>query len=232
VSGIDPKKLLYDQVGRDSQNMKHLGEDWNWGFLADEGKKNEKNPGRAIGKAAGAALTWYLGGPAWSGASAAGSAGAGAGASGAYTLGANAAANTGGQIASQAGAQGLSAALQGAKEGLLSGGRDFQQWLGNAMGRGYVDQLGNATEGAMVGAPTKSGLLGFGGGEGAQGDFARRYAMNQARTMMTPEEPPQAPARPFQYQQEPIRNPYGQEDPLANLTEEQKMQLRMMGYQV
>jgi hypothetical protein len=47
------KDLLYkgSMIKETSQNLKHLGEMWNIDSLSQEGAKNEKNPGRAIGKA-------------------------------------------------------------------------------------------------------------------------------------------------------------------------------------
>ena len=110
-------------------------------------------------------------------------------------------------------------------------GANAGQWLGGMTGGGYVDQIGNAAEGAMAGAQTKAGLLGMGG----DGGYAKKYAMQQMMNQMSPQQAPQAPARPFVQQQEQMRNPYAQQqyqDPMANLTEEDKMKLRAMGYQV
>lgn len=56
-------------IKHDSQNMETIGQKLGWDWLTQEAQKNQKNPGRAAGKAAQAAATWYLGGPAWSGAS-------------------------------------------------------------------------------------------------------------------------------------------------------------------
>lgn len=62
------KKPLYYLVKKDSEGMESIGRKLGWDWLVNEGQKNQQNPGRAVGKAAQAAATWYLGGPAWSGA--------------------------------------------------------------------------------------------------------------------------------------------------------------------
>jgi hypothetical protein len=82
----------------------------------------------------------------------------------------------------------------------------------------------------------QAAMANMGGGllsGGKSGAATQRYAMNQAMDMMQPQQPMQAPPQPLRYQQEPMQNPYGQQqfDP-SQLTEEQKMKLRMMGYQV
>lgn len=56
------KRPFYQVAQKDSQNLKHLGQKWNIGFLEDEAAHNEKNPGRAITKAAEYAAMGYLGG--------------------------------------------------------------------------------------------------------------------------------------------------------------------------
>jgi hypothetical protein len=98
--------------------------------------------------------------------------------------------------------------------------------------------LGKTMEAASIAQelPWYQSMMGnMGGGMlsgGKSGSAAQRYAMNQASDMMQPQQQPMPPPQPLQHPQEPMRNPYGAQDPLANLTEEQKMQLRMMGYSV
>ena len=123
---------------------------------------------------------------------------------------------------------GVKSGVQGLLSPVKSGWQGVQQGMGKMLGTGYVDQIGNAAEGAMVGMPTKSGLLGMGGGGNGA---AQRYAMNQGMKMMEPQQPMQA-ARPFQQPQEPMRNPYAQQDPFAEMSEEEKARLRAMGYQI
>ena len=55
------KDLLYKPVEQDSRNMAKLGNALGWDYLEQEGKENVGNPGRAVGKAAAHAATWYLG---------------------------------------------------------------------------------------------------------------------------------------------------------------------------
>ena len=51
------KKLTYDQVRQDSDNMEGIGRAIGWDWLEQEGKRNQGNPGRAIGKAAATAAS-------------------------------------------------------------------------------------------------------------------------------------------------------------------------------
>jgi hypothetical protein len=60
----DLKKPLYWLVQQDSRAASELGRAFGWDYLRDEGKRNQENPGRAIGKAAASAAAWYLGGAA------------------------------------------------------------------------------------------------------------------------------------------------------------------------
>jgi hypothetical protein len=62
MSGGDWKKPFLRVAQIDSQNLKHLGQDWNLPWLENEAAHNEKNPGRAITKAAEYAAMWYAGG--------------------------------------------------------------------------------------------------------------------------------------------------------------------------
>lgn len=69
------KRPLYALARQDSRHASDIGRALNWDWLKNEGKENQRNPGRAVGKGAAAAATWYLGGPAWgTAANAAGSA--------------------------------------------------------------------------------------------------------------------------------------------------------------
>src|SRR5688572_31402347 len=61
--GDELKRPIYHMVRQDSRTMAKLGNaiggdvgDW----LENEGKRNTANPGRAVGKAAQYAATWYL----------------------------------------------------------------------------------------------------------------------------------------------------------------------------
>jgi hypothetical protein len=125
------KDLLYkgSMIKEVSQNAKHLGQMWNIPSLEEEGAKNEKNPGRAIGKAAaytaGAYLGGLLGGAAGAGGEAAGSSAAAAG-------DADMAAVQAGMTADQA-AQ-LAAAQPG--PGLL--GNAYSSWASDSPGAGVV----------------------------------------------------------------------------------------------
>jgi hypothetical protein len=115
MSGGGWKEPFLKVAQLDSQNLKHLGQKWNIGFLEDEAAHNEKNPGRAITKAAEYALAGYLGGlyggPEGAGGAAgegAIGAGTGAAASGAVDMAAEQAAV---QAAEQAAAQGATSSV-------------------------------------------------------------------------------------------------------------------------
>lgn len=207
------KDALYDQVKRDSQNARHIGEDLNWDFLAAEGKKNEKNPGRAIGKAATAALTWYLGGPAW----------------GAAGNAANSAvppmAEMGGQTAMNA-ANAMQPAMAGLGSSMESALQDtgytpsslmnafrYGPDSGQGMGQTMSNFASNKGMGLMHQAQNNPmGLLG--------NDNVKRYAMRQGMDMMQPQQY-QSPPPPPPRQQQPLLTPY--------LSEEDKRRLMMQG---
>jgi hypothetical protein len=55
------KELLYKPVKQDSRNLEKLGQAWNLPWLENEANRNVDNPGRAVGKAAATAATWWLG---------------------------------------------------------------------------------------------------------------------------------------------------------------------------
>jgi hypothetical protein len=96
--------------------------------------------------------------------------------------------------------------------------------LGGLMnGGGYVDQIGNAAEGAVAGQRT-AGLLGAGNNAAA-----KRYMMNQGMRMMeqpmAPQPPP--PPRPMMQQPQQMPSPY-----MGQLSEEEKRRLLMQGYSI
>lgn len=62
MSGGGWKEPFYKVAELDSQNLKHLAQMWNLPWLEEEAARNEKNPGRAITKAAEYAAAGYLGG--------------------------------------------------------------------------------------------------------------------------------------------------------------------------
>lgn len=241
MSGL--KDALYDQIQRDSQNVKHLAEDWNWGFLEEEAKKNEKNPGRAAGKAATAAATWYLGGPLWnslgSGANAAGQA-----ANAAIPAMAEMGGQTAAEVAKQMAQQGmLQGAQQGAMQGLMSGAYDAMvpgigsqqaQMLAAQTGDMGAYGLGKTMESAGYAKdlPWQESIKGQGAGllsglgrPGPMGDMGRRMMMNQGMGMLQPEQPMQAPPPPRYEPPPPQPPPYLSED-------EKRRWMMMQGYQV
>lgn len=62
MSGSGWKKPFYKVAEQDSKNVAKIGHLLGWEGLEEEGKRNADNPGRAIGKAAQYAATYYLGG--------------------------------------------------------------------------------------------------------------------------------------------------------------------------
>jgi hypothetical protein len=155
------KELLYKPVKQDSRNLEKLGQAWNIPWLENEANRNVDNPGRAVGKAAASAATWWLGhyGGDYGLGSAAGSA-----ASGAAGVGAQAAVNAAveaGKITAAEGARiiaeqaAMEAAKQGAtqaatggiKEGLLGGWNSLKDGIGS-MGDSAQGLLYRAVPGA------------------------------------------------------------------------------------
>jgi hypothetical protein len=244
LGAFQPQQIMEDMTKRAGRGVQSLGSRTNLPWLENFGRDSVENPVSTIAKASTAVGGAYAGG-ALGGLFGAGEA-APVAAEAVSTV-APLAAEVGSVTAQQAAtmtaeelakqiamqARGLMGSAKSGVQGLLSpvksGLQSAQQGFGNLLGTGYVDQIGNVAEGAMAGMPTKSGLLGMGGGGS---DLAQRYVMRQGMDMMQPQQPMQAPPQPLRYQQEPMQNPYGQQDPFANLTEEEKMKLRMMGYQV
>jgi hypothetical protein len=218
---LNPQEGAEELMKFDSRGVESLAKKWNLGGLEQEAHGNVSDPAKGIGKASTAAGAAMAGG--WLG-SLFGGAPAAAAVPPMAEMGGPMAA----QLASQMGVQsGQAAGLMGTMESALTDSGYTPSSLLNAAkygpesGQTFGETMGNYGRGLM----SKVSSPGF-----KQG--AQRYAVKQGLNMMDSPQQQQAPARPFQYQQEPMRNPYSTQDPLANLTEEQKMQLRMMGYQV
>lgn len=224
------KDLLYkgSMIKETSQNAKHLGEMWNIDSLAQEGEKNEKNPGRAVGKAAAYTAGAYLGGLL-------GGAGGAAGGAATETAGSSAAALGDAETAAvQAGMTGA----QQAPQAYSSLG------YGNTMEAGLTDtgytpsSLKNALRyGGDSGQPMSQTLGNYAGnklnaiqsnpGGLLQGNNAKQLALRQGMGLLNPQQPQQQPQRTSYTppQQQPQMLPYG-------MSEEEKQRLRMMGYPV
>jgi hypothetical protein len=246
-------KHAFERVAQiDSQNLKHLGQDWNLPWLEQEAAHNEKNPGRAITKAAEYAALAYLGGAAFGGS---GEAGAAADASGAA---AGAAGDTATTIAEQQAMQQALAAQapQGFANTLEAGATDTgytPSTLWNALknynsGQGVLGNVANygkaAGENAMNG-----GLLNqiTSGGGSSQ----KTLQAMQGLKMIFPEQQQgrSAQAPPMQGQQGPLpsmnQRSMSHARPMSNVgpygtsagnslgfTEEQKQKLRELGYDI
>jgi len=245
----DWKEPFYKVARQDSRNMAKIGNALGWDWLEQEGKRNTDNPGRAIGKAAQYAATWYLGGPAWGA--------AGSGASAAGTTAAEEATKVAAEEAAKQAAlemaqqEMLNSAQYAGQRGLLSVGEQaIPQGVANTMEAGLMDtgytpsSLWNAlryggNSGQSVGktlanyGTTKfnNAVQGLKNGGGQK--FAKRYATQQALGMLNPQ-PQQRPA-PYQpppqeeYQPQPL---YGSGGGIYGLTEEEKQRLRQMGFRV
>lgn len=156
------KKPLYWGVKKDSEGVESLARMLGWDGLVNEAQTNQKNPGRAVGKAAQTAATWYLGGPAWSGASegatAAQMAAQQAAATSAYSgLGATAA-----TAAPALGQTAASVAAQGAKTaGEIAAEEAAKQAALEAAGQSIAAQPGmfNMVPGVSQGSPQHLALL-------------------------------------------------------------------------
>lgn len=212
------KELLYKPVKQDSRNFEKLGQAWNIPWLEQEGNRNVDNPGRAVGKAAGAAATWWLGNGLLGGA---------AGAAG--QAGTSAAEIAAKQAAEEAAKQ---AAMQAAMKGGEQAAIQIPQGFMNTMEAGMMDtgytpsslfqaikntgqttplqqnllnfgkqQMANAQNGSMM-----NGLLGnFGDNKSAQMMKMGSGLLDggqQQQPMMAPPPRQQAPA-------EPLPSPYG-----------------------
>lgn len=240
-SGVweDLRKPVDQVTTRASQNAKHLGQDWNIQYLEDEGAKNEKNPGRAYGKAAQAVAAWYLGGLLGGSGGAAGSSAGGAAASGAGEA-AGAVAETAAQEMARKAAEEalkqelLNSAQYASQQGLLSGaGETASQGFGNTMEAGLLDtgytpsNLGYAFKNSSMlkgGSPSLGqNLQNFGSQRMteaqngamlnramAPGSGARDYAFRQGVNMMQPEEQPRQQSQPFRYEPQEQQPIYGQ----------------------
>jgi hypothetical protein len=233
---FNPQELVEESMKMDSRGMESLGKKWNIQPLQDEAHGNVSDPAKGIGKASTAAGAAMAGG--WLGNLFGGAPAVASAAPPMAEMGGPMAA----QLASQMGLQsGQAAGLMGTMESALTDSGYTPSSLLNAaqnapgnMPQTIMGPNGQFDVGQSFGQTMGNygrGLLSKAQSPGFKQD-AQRYAVKQGLNMMDQPQQQQAPARPFQYQQEPMRNPYGQEDPLANLTEEQKMQLRMMGYQV
>lgn len=232
------KRATYGMVKNDSDNMEGIGRAMGWDWLEQEGQRNQKNPGRALGKAAATAATFYAGGLL----------GAGGGAAG------NAAGNAAGTVASNAGPvastwatdSALLAAKQAAEQGAVQSGTagmngllaqeaareagiqslsQIPQGLGTQMSLGNT---GYSVQGGLNQAT--GGLLGGQGGLnsqqaklGMQGLQMLEGGQEQQQRPMAPPPPPAAPMPPSDFQG------YGQQGgPFAGMSEEQKRRILAM----
>jgi len=202
------KKATYGMVKQDSDNMEGIGRAIGWDWLEQEGQKNQKNPGRAVGKAAATAASFYGGGLLGAG-------GAGAGSAATNAAG-NAALTSGTASANSVLAQEL------AREAAMQQLAQMPQGLGSAMSLGNTGYsvgggFNQATGGLLSGANDKQlqmGMKGVGLLEGGQ---------EQQQRPAAPPPPPAAPMPPSDFQG------YGQQgDPFAGMSEEQKRRLIAM----
>lgn len=201
------KKATYGMVKQDSDNMEGIGRAIGWDWLEQEGQKNQKNPGRAVGKAAATAASFYGGGLLGAG-------GAGAGSAATNAAG-NAALTSGTASANSVLAQEL------AREAAMQQLAQMPQGLGSAMSLGNTGYsvgggLNQATGGLLSGTNDKQlqmGMKGLGMLDGGQ----------EQQRPMAPPPPPAAPMPPSTFQG------YGQQgDPFAGMSEEQKRRLLAM----
>lgn len=225
-------KNAFERVAQlDSQNIKHLAQDWNLPWLEQEAAHNEKNPGRAITKAAEYALGGYLGGAYGGLYDSAGAAG-GAAADAAST------------------AQDVAAAQQAAQQAGLIDPYAVDVTANSTPGYSYgLLDKGKIAANNLAGNNAANGFL-FGGGGG--GGSSKAMLALEGLKMMQPQQAPQGAGggRPFQasqgslpsmyqsnpYQARPMSSgPYGTSagNSLgindAMLTEEQKRKLRAQG---
>jgi len=169
---IDPlfkglKDATYKGIEFDSQGMESLGRRMGWDWLVQEGQRNQKNPGRAAGKAAQTAATWYLGGPAWSGASEAGTAAQLAAQQAAATSAYSGLGATGGGMFGQAlGQTAASVANEGAKTAAEIAAEEAakqaaQQAAQQSVGQAATTQPGmfNMVPGVTQGSPQHLAIL-------------------------------------------------------------------------
>ena len=218
------KDALYKLVKQDSRNAEWLGNALGWDYLEEEGKKNIGNPGRAVGKAAAAAATWYLGGLLGSGAGAAGTAaGETAGAAAEMTAEQIAA-----QLAEQAAAE---TAKQAAVEAAKQGASQIPQGIANTMETGLLESgytpssIAQAIKNTGETTPMSQNLLNYGKqkvADAQSGSLLNRVdanandpqssqMMRMGQGLLSPEQPqPQRQAPPQQQGPvEPLPNPYG-----------------------
>lgn len=221
---LNPQELAEEGMKNDSRLVESVSKKWNLPWLEAEAHGNVQNPAKGIGKASTAVASAYAGG-ALGGLLG----GAGGGATSAVPPMAEMGGPMAAQIAQQMGLQsGQAAGLMGTMESAMMDTGYTPSSLMNAArygpesGQTFGQTMGNYGQGLM----NKAASPGF-----KQG--AQRYALRQGMDMMSPQQTQYAPPRQFQQPQEPMRNPYSQQqfDP-SQLTEEQKMQLRMMGYPV
>lgn len=229
---MDLKELIYKLVKQDSRNAAKLGNAIGWDYLEQEGNRNVQNPGRAVGKAAATAATWYLGGLMGGAGSAAGE-----GANAAGNVAGSAATDTASELAKQ---EALNSAQYAMQQGMLSSGglMSGQAGMSGAMesaltdsgytpsslmnaakygpgsGQGMMQTMGNYGRGLM-GRVSSPGFK-----EGAARDFAFRQGMS----MMQPQQQQYTPPPPPRYQDPgPMISPY--------MTEEEKRRLMMLQMQ-
>lgn len=140
---IDPlfkasKKGAYAIAKQDSDNMEGIGRAIGWDWLTQEAQRNQKNPGRAIGKAAATAASIYAGGLLGGGAGGAGSAAGNA----AGTFGSAGTAGVGPVMSGTAYEAAIEAAKQAAANGAVQSGNAAANGL---LGfQGELSTIGNS----------------------------------------------------------------------------------------
>ena len=230
---IDPMaKLAKGQMEMDSRAMESLGKRWNIPMLERDAKANQEKPEEGIARAAVATGTAMLGN--WLGAT--GGAAAGAGATAAEQAALTASEKAAEEMMKQM-------ALEAAQGGMTMGSEVVPKGLMNTMEAGLMDTgytPSNLYQAFKNGPGSGQGMgqtmQNYGKGlmdrvtsPGARQAASKRYAMKQATGLMNPEQPQQAPTQRYQQpQQEPMPLPYD----INNLSEEEKMRLRMKGYRI
>lgn len=215
------KNPLYWLIKQDSRGAAELGRATGWDFLRDEGKHNQENPGRALGKAATSAALWYLGGPA----------------------AASGAESAGGQVAMQAaGDAEQELANQAIQQAMQQGAQQSAMQLAEQIPQGYANTMESALIDTGYTPSSLRGLLTNGPGSGnmpqammnytknaATSDVAKKLAVRQGLGLLSqPQQPRPQPPPMYRAPEraEPVI-PYG-----GDLTDEERRRRRMMGYSI
>lgn len=219
-------ELIEGMFKNDSRAMESLGSRWNIGQLERDAQFNQDKPSQGLARAATATGLGFLG-------AGAGSAFQGAGAASEATAASELAAQEALNSAQFAGQQGLLGAevpqgyMSGMEAGMLDTGyTPSSLWnaakYGPDSGQSFGQTMGNYGQGLLSKATSP----------GARQSAGQRFAMDQGMKMMQPQQPQMAPSRPYGPPQKPPPPVYGQQDPFAGMSEEEKQKLRAMGYPV